>query len=95
MQDQPNDSIMQDHTNEFYVLIHNIDKRTAIMSSTLESLQKEQEEVKKSGSQRMESLEIRVRSLENWRVYTLAGATVFYFIIDKILPLAVSLSGNG
>jgi len=86
---------MQDHTNELYTLIHSIDKRTAIMASQLESVQKEQEEVKKSVSQRMDVLEMRVRSLENWRIYTVAGATVVYILIDKVLPIAVSLSGNG
>jgi len=80
---------------EIIDLIHAIDTRTAVMSSTLESVKVEQEQVKSSMRDRMSDLELRIRSLETWRIYTVAIAAVGYWILDSALPLVLGVIDNG
>lgn len=82
-------------SQEITDLIHQIDKRTAVMNNTLKSLSKEQEEIKSCMKERLNDIDDRVRSLENWRVYTIAGAAAMYFVVEKLLPLFIGIMGDG
>ena len=65
------------------------------MNTTLESLSREQEDIKSCMKERLQDIDLRVRSLENWRVYTIAGAAALYFVADKILPFLLGVFENG
>tara|TARA_S200002703_G_scaffold25810_2_gene22170 strand:- start:7831 stop:8100 length:270 start_codon:yes stop_codon:yes gene_type:complete len=82
-------------SQEIIDLIHQIDKRTAVMNNTLIILSKEQEEIKSCMRERLNEIDNRVRSLENWRVYTIAGAAALYFVVEKLLPLFIGIMGDG